>query len=216
MTLLPSSSVRGGLPARWRTPRPAARTRSGALFSIAVAVMLIAPVVAPPAAAQDDCGPHVPRLRPVDPSARAVITDGCRRSPTFRRLVDEIEQSDVFVYVEASRNVPRSMQAFMQLAGANGRFRYLRIVLRLPASTETLVAQLGHEMQHITEVSHAPAVRDQRAMEALYRVIGDESGAGWDTAAARATGRQVLDELRHRATPVPAEIVVVSASQHAK
>ncbi len=199
MTLEPSSSARGRFSARCRVPSPLV-----SLTVTAGAVVLLALAVASPAAA-DDCGPHVPRLRPVDRSSGEVIADGCKRSPTFKHLVDEIEQTDLFVYIEASREVPKTMHAFMQLAGASGRYRYLRIVLRLPASTDALIAQLGHELQHITEVGHASDVRDQPAMEALYRKIGEESGAGWDTAAARAVGRQVLEELRHNANAVPAD-----------
>jgi hypothetical protein len=125
------------------------------------------------------------------------LREGCRRSPTFKRLFDEIEQSDLIVYVEATKDVARGVEAYLQLAGANARVRFLRIVLRIPASSETLISQLGHELEHATEIARAPEVRDQAGLDAFYRRIGDDSGKGWDTPGARSAGNIVLDELRH-------------------
>jgi hypothetical protein len=167
-----------------------------------------------------DGGKGVPHLRSADREVVQQIKEGCRRSPTFRRLVDEIEHSDLIVYVEATRQVPSRMQAYLQLAGAAPGVRFVRVAVKIPASTDTLIAQMGHELQHATEVARANEVRDQAGMEALYRRIGDDSGAGWDTAAARLAGDTVLDELRHpervlRADARPADVVHASV-RHAQ
>jgi len=192
-----------------RLPRSFCRLRRLPLACVAVLV-----ACAGAAAASDDHKP-APHLRSADRKVLEQIKEGCRRSPTFKRLVDLIEQSDLIVYVEATRQVPRHMQAYLQLAGAAPGVRFVRVVLRIPATKDTLIAQMGHELQHATEIAWAPEVRDQAGMHALYRRIGDEGALGWDTAAARYVGSTVLDELRHpgrilKADARPADVVHAS------
>lgn len=197
--------------------RPASsRCRPRRLLPIGVAA-LIACLAAPVAAADGEkC---IPRLRSVDHQILELIREGCLRSPTFKRLVEEVEHSDLIVYFEATRQVPRSMQAYLQLAGAAPTVRFLRIAVKIPASSNTLIAQLGHELQHATEIARAAEVRDQAGMEALYRRIGDQSEVGWETTAARLAGTKVLHELRYPerllkadASPANAPHASISAS----
>jgi hypothetical protein len=165
--------------------------------------------VAAPAVGADP-PPRMPHIRSADRAMLDVLREGSRRSPTFKRFVDEIEQSDLIVYVEATREVGPGMQAYLQLAGANAQLRFLRVVLRIPASAETLIARLGHELEHATEIARAPEVRDQAGLDAFYRRIGDDSGAGWDTSAARSAGNIVLDELHHETHAAPATVTVAA------
>jgi hypothetical protein len=173
------------------------------------ALLAIGLAVAAPAVGADP-PPRMPHIRSADRAMLEVLREGGRRSLTFKRYVDEIEQSDLIVYVEATREVPPGMQAYLQLAGANARLRFVRIVVRIPASAETLIARLGHELEHATEIARAPEVRDQAGLDAFYRRIGDHSGAGWDTSAARSAGNIVLDELHHDTHATPATVTVVA------
>jgi hypothetical protein len=174
--------------------RPASRRRRlRRLLPLGVAV-LVACLAAPVRAGDEGTVPH---LRATDARILERVKEGCRRSSTFRRLVEEVEHSDLIVYFEATGQVPRTVQAYVQLAGAAPTVRFLRIAVKIPASADTLIAHLGHELQHATEIARATEVRDQAGMEALYRKIGDQNAAGWDTAAARRVGLIVLDELRH-------------------
>jgi hypothetical protein len=138
----------------------------------------------------------IPHIRSAERDIIELLGEGCRRSSTFRKLVRTVEDSDLIVYVEMSSQVPSPVQAYLGWVGAGGVNRYLRIMVKVPASAETLIALLGHELQHATEVAAAPEVRDETALEALYRRIGDDSGAGHDSPAARSIGAIVRDELR--------------------
>lgn len=157
--------------------------------------LVAACVLALPCAAAD-VRPRTPHLRSTDREALRTVREGMRRSPTFRRLVEAIEGSDVLVYIEPTHEMPPGADAFMRWFGANVLFRAVRIGVRIPVSTDRFLALLGHEMQHVTEVAAEPMVRDDRSLDALYRRIGFDSGAGWETRAARATGELVLQELR--------------------
>ncbi len=125
-----------------------------------------------------------------------MIGEGVRRSPTFRRLVETVERSDVVVYIEPTRDVPRGARAYLRYAGASLVHRFVRVAVQVPCSSETFIALLGHELEHATEVAAEHSVRDDAGLEALYRRIGYQVAAGWETHAAVAAGETVLDELR--------------------
>ncbi len=138
----------------------------------------------------------LPHIRSADRHLVELLDRGRQQSPTFARLVAHIEQSDVIVYVESGRDVPNSMVAYLRWAGAGPVHRYVRIKVKTPASDDVVLALLAHELQHAVEVADAPEVRCEEALAALYRRIGDDSGAGWDSAAARAMVPIVRAELR--------------------
>ncbi len=138
----------------------------------------------------------VPHIRSAERHLVELLGRGCQRSATFARLVARIEQSDVLVYVESGRDVPDSMVAYLRWVGAGAVHRYVRVKVKTPARDEVILSLLAHELQHAAEVADAPDVRSEAALEALYRRIGDDSGAGWDSAAARAIGPIVRAELR--------------------
>jgi hypothetical protein len=63
-----------------------------------------------------------------------------------------------------------------------------------------VIATIAHELQHVSEVIHDPAVVDSRTMREMFRRIGTisaESAAGitYETADARKVGEQVLRDL---------------------
>ncbi len=140
----------------------------------------------------------MPHVRTANGHVRQLLRDACRRSATFRSIFGKVEQSDLIVYVETTSLPPPHVDAWLQYEGTSPVNRILRVFVRIPASDETIIALLGHELEHATEVAAAPEVRDQRTLEALYRRTGDWSGEGWDSAAARSVTRIVRDELRVR------------------
>ncbi len=163
-------------------------------FAGAASLALAALVVAAPARAADPR--PVPHVRSADAQVVKLLRDGCRRSPTFQHLVSQVEHSDVIVYVQISSQVPDALQAYLRWAGAGPVHRYVLVMVKVPTSDENLIALLGHELQHVTEVASAPDVRDEVALDALYRRIGNDSGAGYDSLAARSVGAVVRRELR--------------------
>ncbi len=141
--------------------------------------------------------PHIPHIRSTHHELLRLLADGCRRSRTLDTLVKRIEQSDLLVYLEWGSDVPLSLRAYLRLAGAGPVHRYLRIKVKIPARDETVLLLLAHELQHAAEVADAPDVRTEADLDTLYRRIGDDSGAGWDSKAARDIGPIVRAELRN-------------------
>lgn len=125
-----------------------------------------------------------------------VLERGARRSYTFARLLDTIENSDVIVYVETAPDLSVSLAGRMMLAGSAHGQRYVRIQIA-PDTEENMIATLGHELQHAVEVAESPDVHDEDALAALYLRIGQMSGdrTSFDTVAAREVGRLVRSEL---------------------
>ncbi len=161
----------------------------------AVLALLLASFAAAPSASgqQERAALHV---RSTERQMLDVLHEGCDRSPTFKGLVDDLEGSDVIVYVEPSALLPQAVDAYMRFAGATSSIRYLRVVVSAKARGDRLIALVGHELQHAREVASATAVRDQVTLAAMYRLIGDANAQGWDTEAACAVGARVRDELQ--------------------
>jgi hypothetical protein len=87
------------------------------------------------------------------------------------------------------------------LAHAGGR-RYVRVTLRADIFGVSLAALLGHELQHVAEIAHAPEAVDQRTLQRLYESIGRATCGPprwcFDTPAAVAAGVRVMKELAGR------------------
>ncbi len=145
------------------------------------------------AADRDSASPHV---RSNERRVRALLDAGCQRSATFRRLVDQIEDSDIIVYIESTPYLPPPVDAYVRFAAATPAHRYLRIVLEVQVNEDALIALLAHELQHINEVAASPEVRDNDTLAAFYKRVGDENADGFDSHAARSTGLVVREELR--------------------
>jgi hypothetical protein len=138
------------------------------------------------------------RVRTTDAGVSAMVETGYRRSPTFRRIVDAIERSNVIVYVE--RRALTSRGAAMHFVTVAGGYRYVRVTLDAEIAHDPAVALLGHELQHAAEVAAASWVIDLRTFADLYDRIGHQASCPaprrcFDTAAAVTAGRLVLHEL---------------------
>ena len=105
--------------------------------------------------------------------------------------------TDVIVYVEATFGLPPDVSGRILLAGVAGDQRYLRVQVRATLQRDLLIATIAHELRHALEVAGDRTVVDEKGFAALYRRIGDavQACAGFDTEAARLTGRRVRDEL---------------------
>jgi hypothetical protein len=141
------------------------------------------------------------RLRTMDPSIRATIDEGCRRSPTFAALVRDLERSTFIVYVEHVRVLRDGMRGTL-LHGGGGP-QYLRVLLKRGMSLHRRVVVLAHELQHAREVVEAGIAADAVEMDGLFRLIGEERSPGghrqrYETAAALRVTTTVAAELRAR------------------
>ena len=157
---------------------------------MAATLVLLAIVTVTSASGQAHAA-EIARVRLLDRGVERLYEDALDRSPTLRRLVRTLEQSDVIVYVELRPWLPRSLPAGLTFAGAGGGFRYLRIVLNPSNTRRQMLDMLGHELQHAVEIARAPSVRSRETLAAHFAQIGRRAADGWETDAARDTGRAV-------------------------
>lgn len=141
------------------------------------------------------------RLRFTDPVIRETVIRGASRSKTFRDLLTRLAASDLVVYVERAGPSPHTHPpGHIRFVGATPPNRYVLITVRAVRSTDSVVALLGHELQHAVEIADAPWVVDEETYRELYQAIGKAScGAPrwcFDTKAAVKAGYRVLHELR--------------------
>lgn len=138
------------------------------------------------------------RVRSTDKQITKMLELGIERSPTFGRLVRALNSTDVIVYVERTRDLPKSLAGRMLLLPMAGHQRYLRVQVRSDLKGPELVALIAHELRHALEIADHPAVRDASAMLDLYRRIGHATSNAlhtFDTEAAQTAGRQVRQEI---------------------
>ena len=137
------------------------------------------------------------RLRATEPRMQALIVEGVRRSPTFARLLLELEKTDLIAYVERVHDMPAVISGRLLFVSASRAQRYVRIQLGTGGTNADAIVTLAHELQHAIEVGTSPDVRDQDALARLYQRIGQNSLGGhtYDTVAAQSTGKLVRKEL---------------------
>jgi hypothetical protein len=152
---------------------------------------------ATPGAAQTGT-PTMPRIRALDDRAAAAVETGARRSPTFRALAEELERSDVVVYVYTTPRLSEHVSGGLSFVGVSATMRFLKIALDLDLTPDQAVYILAHELQHALEIARAPHVKTRDDFETFYRHI-DVGGAlahTFETAEARRMGQRVRRELR--------------------
>jgi hypothetical protein len=151
-----------------------------------------------------DPAPQRSRIRALDERVGELLWIGYRQSPTFRRVVQALERSDVITYVEMGPRTGFETAGITRFAGRSGGHRYLRIVVNEPHGTQgSVVAVLGHELYHALEVAEARWVIDQASYRSLYERIGFPTcgprvARCYDTRQATETGVKILGEFWER------------------
>ena len=145
------------------------------LFSVALCSALLVSNVY--AASPDKPRDGGLRIRPQDQRTTQTLRDGMARSETFRRLVDRIEASNVFVYVSVSPFIKSSLSGQLTWMTQAGPYRYLRATLSADQTSDQLIATLAHELQHAVEVVGDDLVVSEQTLVALYKRIGHPSRA---------------------------------------
>jgi hypothetical protein len=120
-------------------------------------------------------------------------------SPSFRRLVQEIEKTDGVVYVLEGRcgqGFRACLHMSVELAGP---YRLMRVVVnpRRARGCE-LIGSIGHELQHALEALRNPGIRNGFELSSFFQRIGPEGSARrFETPEAIAAGvaaeREVCD-----------------------
>ncbi len=158
-------------------------------------VLVVSMMVAVAVEAAAEPEPHV---RALDMISSAALARGLEESERFRRLLDELQASDVIVHVVASPSLPTGMMGTMRFVTQIGGARYVRIDLASLAVPDVRVATLAHELQHACEIARSEA-GSHAAVRDLYRSIGHKvPGArdSFETDDARRAGTDVWFELR--------------------
>ena len=136
-------------------------------------------------------------VRPVDPIAANTLDLALTRSAVARSLIDRLEQSNVVVHIQSSRELPAGIGGTTRFVVSRGDHRYLRITIDARLPKDARIAILAHELTHACEIAESPA-SDTRALEQLFEHVGKRSGAYFETASAVATERLVRMELDSR------------------
>jgi hypothetical protein len=144
--------------------------------------------------------PLFAHLRTSCPQIKAAIATAYQESATFRRLVEQIEATATFVFVEG-RWCGTIANNPCTLIGSTGSGRVLQIRASPMMNQLQLTGILAHELQHAVEIIQNPDVVDAQSLRSLYRRIGFLSGRSgpqerWETNQARETERIVLEEAR--------------------
>lgn len=145
-------------------------------------------------------------VRTTNPDLTRLITEGYRRSATFRRVADALVDTATRVYVESSwsrqgQGLARNLSGGLQFITSSSGMRFLQVSLRPGSTDDEVMATLAHELQHALEVGQAPEVTDDESFRRLFQVIGERTCFGldrecYDTAAAMDVGHDVLAEVR--------------------
>ena len=169
-------------------------SRFALCLTLLLALTSVDPLFGTATAAAKD--PLFPRVRGVTPKMKELIETGIKRSVTFRLLVDQLNKSDVVVFLE-TRDLPASLDGRLVFLTAAAGTRYLHAQLTPGLNMEELIAVAAHELQHAVEVATHPEVRCTDTLRLLYRRIGIPSAVKdrYDTRAAQSTGRRVRAEL---------------------
>jgi hypothetical protein len=139
------------------------------------------------------------RIRPMQKEGARLVADGIAHSPTFRRLIDHLERSNVIVYIDLRPDMPLHRGGALRFLARSATDHFVKIHLNRVFSSKTLVALLGHELQHAVEIADAGGIDSAADLRSLYRRLGEKTGVDqFDTLAARQVGYVVRQELSHR------------------
>jgi len=135
------------------------------------------------------------RVRSSSHYLELVTYEALERSPTFRRLVGEIEQSDGIVYVEPGTCYHGVRSCLTMSVVLAGQFRILRVLVNPARPPWDLMESIGHELQHAVEVLSNRSVRRNDQTFSLYQQIGNTSREAFETQAAVKAGFAVSEEV---------------------
>jgi mono/diheme cytochrome c family protein len=133
------------------------------------------------------------RVRSSDPEMLRLIADAAEHSYTVRRLLSDVEHSNLIVYASLfypPRSLPTSQTRLLGGVPHGGRYLSLCIDVRLMSSAR--IEMLGHELQHVMEIAAAPEVANDGDLLKLYRRIGYNS---WNALSFETRGALVVQSL---------------------
>ena len=157
-------------------------------------------LLARPSALAQDRSRLVDPVRPVTPQLVQLVKTGYRQSHTFRKIVDDLAGSFIIVHLVPAASLPSGLAGGLRFVTTANGYRYLRIFVLPDLDPAVLIAVLGHELQHASEIGHAPDVVDPGTLRDFYRLTGPPTCTKsphecYDTPLARKTGHSVYVEV---------------------
>jgi hypothetical protein len=141
----------------------------------------------------------LPHVRTTDRYVRTLIKAGAAHSATLRKLLSQLDASDVVAYVRVDTTLPGQMSGRTWFVSSAAGIRYVEIALKPTGRPLSTVAMLAHELAHAIEVALDAAIVDPQSMAERYLSTGIVRGGGSpmlvDTDFARGTGTTVQREL---------------------
>ena len=136
------------------------------------------------------------------------MASGIERSPTFRQIVDRLEQSDVIVEVQCGQFTGSIFAGRTALLAAQPNVRYLLVEIACPMTSVPALHIVAHELRHALEIADASWVVDGPTLAKLYQDIGypshgptTENYGQFETVDALDAGEHVHHELFHPGDP---------------
>jgi hypothetical protein len=166
--------------------------RHVAFISLAAAL-----VMATSAYARDPIA-NSPHVRPATPATTAFVADAQQKSETVRDLLQTLEKGNVVAYVHLASFESGPAGSAIQFVSSSNKQRFVLITINQALPADRQIALLGHELQHVTEVSRVSWVRDQAAMRSMLALFGWRDSTaliGFETTAAMTVERRVGREL---------------------
>jgi hypothetical protein len=175
-----------------------AKTTRNMAMAMMAAVILATPRASAAAdATVDGAGTPNPHVRSSNAALLALIHQATERSVTFRGIVETIDASDSFVFVEEG-DCGHGVRACFVSVTASATYRYMRVVVDTRKADWDLMGSIGHELRHTIEVIGDPKVRDNTAKYFFYEQIGTHGTASGarETQAAVDAGNTVRSEVQ--------------------
>ena len=143
---------------------------------------------------------RVPHIRPENRDARRFVEEAVGASPTVSDLVEQLQQSDVYVYLRFRALSEIGLDGRLRFLAAGPGGRFLVIELACVRTRIDQIAIFGHELHHALEIAAAPSVVSVATLAAYYQRIGTETtgAAGtrtFETRSARVTTNIVRKEV---------------------
>ena len=136
-----------------------------------------------------------PRVRSSHPYIRAMIEEAAQRSPTFRRLIENIEATDGIVYVEQGVCGHHVRACLAMMVTPTGDYRFLRVLIDARQPDWNVMATIGHELQHALEVLENRTITTSEAIYLFYKREGETMDDHFETGAAERMGDIVSKEV---------------------
>jgi len=144
-----------------------------------------------------EAGPQTSHVRSSNPALVALIHQAAERSATFHSIVETIDASDSFVFVEQG-DCGHGVRACFVSVTASTTYRYMRVIVDTRKADWDLMGSIGHELRHTIEVIGEPGIRDNFAKYFFYEHTGTQGTASGarETQAAVDAGNTVRSEVR--------------------